>query len=141
MNVDDDIEHLVPQRDPILMVDRLASVDGDQATTSLAIKPGNIFLDSDGLLAEAGLIEHIAQSASAFAGYRALAAGAVEPPVGYIGEVKRFHCYRRPRAGELLHTTVVMGAEVAGVTLLTGQTRVGNELVADTRMKISIDKS
>ncbi len=138
--ITEDIERLIPQRAPILMVDRLTQVDGAEGKTEFTIKPDNIFLDDDRRLAEAGLIEHIAQSASAFAGYQALEAGATEPPIGYIGEVKKFHCYRRPQAGEVLHTTVTMGAEVGGVTLLTGATHVGDELVADTRMKISIEK-
>ena len=94
--VNEDIKNLIPQRDPIMMVDKLIDVDGDVAVTSLTVRDDNYFIDENGLLAEPGLIEHIAQSASAFAGYRAMASGAVIPPVGYIGEVKRFHCYRRP---------------------------------------------
>lgn len=66
MTVSEDINTLIPQRDPIQMVDRLESVDGKKGFTSLSIKAGNFFIDDDGLIAEAGLIEHIAQSASAF---------------------------------------------------------------------------
>lgn len=131
-----DIKELIPQRDPIVMVDRLEDVEGDVGVTSLVVRPENYFMDEDGKLAEPGLIEHIAQSASAFAGYRAVMAGAAEPPAGYIGEVKRFHCYRRPQMGETLRTTITMGAEAAGVTLLKGEVRVDGELVADTQMKI-----
>lgn len=136
----EDIKKLVPQRDPILMVDSLMEVDGDVAVTCLSVRADNYFIDGDRLLAEPGIIEHIAQSASAFAGYRAMLAGAAEPPVGYIGEVKKFRCYRCPQVGDELRTTITMGAEMAGVTIITGEVRFsgGNEIVADTQMKIFI---
>mgnify|MGYP001777092701 CR=1 FL=1 len=131
------ITRLLPQREPILMVDELVHAEEDQAETSFEIRADNYFIEKD-RLAEVGLIEHIAQSASAFAGYKAMETGAIEPPVGLIGEIKRFHCYRCPQVGEVLHTTVRMGAEVAGITLLTGEVRIQEEIIADTQMKIFV---
>ena len=141
---DTDIRRLIPQRDPIMMVDTLAEVDEESgvALTHLTIRGDNFFIKRDGLLSECGLIEHIAQSASAFAGYKALSEkGAGDPPKGLIGEVKRFSCHRRPALGETLDTTITFGIEVAGVTLLTGETRVNGELIADARMKIAVSGS
>lgn len=134
----EDIKSLIPQREPIMMVDSLDRVEGDICVTSLTVRADNYFLDEDGLIAEPGLVEHIAQSASAFAGHRALAAGATQPPVGYIGEVKRFHCYRRPAVGEHLTTTITMGPTVEDVTIIRGETLSGDEKIADTQMKIAI---
>ena len=57
-----DITRLIPQRAPILMVDELIRVDGDEAETSFEVKADN-YLIEQGSLAEVGLIEHIAQSA------------------------------------------------------------------------------
>lgn len=136
--VGEDIKRLIPQRDPIMMVDRVERAAGDEAVTGLLIGADNYFVDTDGLMAEPGLIEHIAQSASAFAGHRALEAG-LPLPVGYIGEVKKFHCYRRPAVGTTLRTTVRMGADVNGVTLLTAETCADDgAAVADTQMKIFV---
>ncbi len=132
------IEQLIPQRAPIVMVDKLLEADGDEALTSLTITSSNFFLADDGQLEATGLVEHIAQSASALAGHQALLAGQTEPPVGYIGEVKKFHCYQRPAIGDELHTKVVLGAAIGGVRIVTGETRVGDILVADTQMKIYI---
>ena len=132
------IDRLIPQRAPILMVDRLLEAQDDTARTCLTVRPDNFFLDEDGRLDETGLIEHIAQSASALAGYKALRAGSSRPPVGYIGEVKRFRLLRRPQMGETVITDISFGAETGGITLLTGETRVGDETVASTQMKISI---
>lgn len=133
-----DIRELIPQRPPILLVDGLESVEGDTAVSTLTVRADNCFTDEDGLLAEAGVMEHIAQSASALAGYKAVQAGATAPPVGYIGEVKKFRLHRLPRMGEVLRTTVSFGTEVEGVTLLSAETRAGEELIASTQMKISM---
>lgn len=134
----EDIKDLLPQRAPILMVDELLDVNGEEAQTSFTVRSGNFFLDGEGRLEASGLIEHIAQSASAFAGYRARLAGAVEPPVGYIGEVKNFLCHHYPRTGDELHTIIRLGPEVEGVMLLSGETRIGEKIVAETQMKIFI---
>lgn len=134
----ENIKSLIPQREPIMMVDSLDRVDGDTCVTSLAVRADNYFLESDGLVAEPGLVEHIAQSASAFAGHRYLEKGATEPPVGYIGEIKRFHCYRRPKVGDKLTTTITMGPTVGEVTVIQGVTLCDDKKVADTLMKIAI---
>lgn len=139
--IDVAMERLIPQRDPIRMVDRLVEVDGGTATVALSVRPDNYFMEDDGAMAEPGLIEHIAQSALALAGYRALASGAPAPPVGYIGEVRKFRCYRRPHVGEELRTSVVWGDTVGDIALVSGESRVGDERVAEVGMKISIPKN
>ena len=133
------IKQLIPQRSPIMMVDELLCVNGDEAQCRLVVREDNFFLEADGLIAEVGIIEHIAQSASAFAGYRAIDAGATEPPVGYIGEVKNFHLSQRPAVGDVLITTITMGPTVDGVTIISAECkREDGEAVADTRMKIYV---
>ena len=134
------IKQLIPQRSPIMMVDELLCVNGDEAQCRLAVRDDNFFLEEDGLIAEVGIIEHIAQSASAFAGYRAVEEdGATEPPVGYIGEVKNFHLTQRPAVGDVLITTMTMGPTVDGVTIISGECKKeSGEPVADTRMKIYV---
>lgn len=132
-----DIKEYIPQRSPILMVDELVIVEGDIARTMFVVKD-NELLCEDNKLTEAGLIEHIAQSASAFAGYKVVSAGATEPPVGLIGEVKNYHCYRRPDIGERLDTYITFGVTSGEVTIVTGRTLVGEELIAETKLKIAM---
>lgn len=134
----EDIKSLIPQREPIMMIDSLDKVEGDTCVTSLTLRADNYFIDDDGRMAEPGLIEHIAQSASAFAGHLTLAKGAKQPPVGYIGEIKRFHCYKRPAVGQRLTTTITMGPTVGEVTIIRGETVSEGEAIADTQMKIAI---
>lgn len=136
-----DIKELIPQREPILVVDKLLDVEEDnKATTSYIITRNGFFIDDNGFMAEVGVIEHIAQSASAFAGYKVLEAGTNKPPIGYIGEVKKFTLHRLPHVGEELLTTITMGPEVEGVTILTGKTYIGREMVANTLLKIFLEQ-
>ena len=133
-----DIKNLIPQRSPIMMVDELLEAHDAVARCCLTIREDNFFLEPDGAIAEPGVIEHIAQSASAFAGYNAMQSGATEPPVGYIGEIKRFRLNRRPRKGETIVTTITMGPTVGGVTIISGETVSDGETIATTQMKIYV---
>ena len=128
-----EITRLIPQREPIVMVDRLERVEGDSAGTLFLIRDDNFFLEGK-RLAEVGIVEHIAQSASALFGYKALQAGVSEPEVRYIGEVKKYRC---PVVGETLSTTIKVEMEVEGITLVRGEVRIGDELIAETQMKLS----
>lgn len=130
----DDICKLIPQRAPIMMVEQFGDATETEAATQLVVRAGNLFLH-DGYLQESGLIEHIAQSAAAFAGYDTYRQG-LEPRLGYIGEIKKFRISRLPLAGEVLETHLKILGEAAGVTLLTAETCVAGSKVAECRMKI-----
>lgn len=127
---------LIPQRAPIVMVDAFYEATETEATTGLTIAPDNIFC-RNGKLQEPGLIEHIAQSAAAFAGYdnykKELA-----PNLGYIGEIKKFRINRLPNAGEQLVTNLRVVGEAAGVTLIAAETLLAEEVIASCQMKIFI---
>lgn len=132
---EEEIFKLMPQRDPIVMVDKVHAAEGDTIRTGLTVKPSNYFMEEDGRMAEPGLIEHIAQSANALLGHKALLAG--NPlPQGFIAEVKKFHCYARPALGDELTTTVTFNDEINGITLMAGETWCGDVRIADTQMKL-----
>ena len=59
---------LIPQRDPIVMIDKFVGITNGISETQLTIKDNNIFVEN-GCFTEFGLIEHIAQSAAARVGY------------------------------------------------------------------------
>jgi len=132
----EDILRLIPQRNPFIMVDAL-EVSGDaRAATTLTVRHDNYFMLPDGTLAETGLIEHIAQSCSALAGHHALSEEPSAPPIGIIGEIKHFVCHRRPCAGEPLQTNVTFDMTFGNVTLATGLSKVGEEPIAEVKLKI-----
>lgn len=128
--------NLIPQRNPIVMVDTFFRADENGAETGLHIQSGCLFGEG-GFLREPGMIEHVAQSAAAFAGYAPYTRGE-QPKLGFIGEVKKFRISRLPRVGEFLHTTLRVMGEAAGVTLIAAETRVEDEVLATCQMKIFI---
>lgn len=136
--VGEQIKELIPQRSPILMVDTLYEATTDEATAGLTVKEGNLFC-KDGKFTEPGLIEHIAQSASAFAGYSARLQGK-PAPVGYIGEIKKFHLERLPNEGSKLMTHIKIMGVVGNVSLLSAEVSVDGETVCTTNLKIAIEE-
>ena len=116
------------------MVDVVWSADETSAETGLTVHEDNIFV-RDGRFREPGLIEHIAQSAAAFAGYGSFARGE-EPKLGYIGEIKDCNLFALPSIGEELRTTIRLVTEVAGIRLISAETKVNDEIVAACLMKI-----
>lgn len=134
-----DIERLLQQRWPILMVDELTSATDTEARTALTVGADNMFC-SCGKLTEAGLIEHIAQSASAFVCYRhnKLAASG-EPLLGYIGEVKKLAIVGElPPISCRVETTIRIMQEVMNITLFAAETSTSNGVVATCQMKLSV---
>ena len=129
-----DIYQLIPQRPPIVMVDVVWSADETSAETGLTVKEDNIFV-RNGRFREPGLIEHIAQSAAAFAGYGTFVRGE-EPRLGYIGEIKDCTFAALPKVGDELHTTIRLMTEVGGIRLISAETKVKDAVVASCQMKI-----
>ena len=134
----EDIKRLIPQREPFMMMDEIEASDGTHAVTALTVLKENYFILYDGTMAETGLIEHIAQSCSALMGLQALEQEnqGENPPVGLIGEVKRFECQRRPKIGEKVTTDIEFGFTFGNVTMATGESRIGDETIAKAQLKI-----
>lgn len=131
-----ELEKLIPQRAPIVMVDTFFGADETCAKTGLHVLPENIFC-KDNTLQEPGIIEHIAQSAAAFAGYAPYTRGE-EPKLGFIGEVKKCKITRLPQAGSFLDTSLKIVGEAAGITLIAAEVYEGEECIASCQMKIFI---
>ena len=130
---DKEIFMLIPQRPPIVMVDVVWSADEQSADTGLTIQEDNIFV-KDGLFREPGLIEHIAQSAAAFAGYGTFVRGE-EPKLGFIGEIKDSVFNLMPPVGSELRTHIQLVTVIGGIRLINAEVRLKDELVATCIMK------
>jgi predicted hotdog family 3-hydroxylacyl-ACP dehydratase len=128
---------LIPQRNPIVMVTQVYQVTDTDIESGLSVAADNIFC-ADGKLTEPGLIEHIAQSAAAFAGYPYFVAGK-EAPLGYIGEIKKLRIHALPAVGSQLRTRIHLVSEVMGISLITAETTVNDTPVVTCQMKIFIN--
>ena len=134
----EEIKKLLNQRAPILMVDTLYEVNDNGAVSGLTVSNDNFFI-RDGQFTEPGLIEHMAQSASAFVGYKALKNNSSDAPVGYIGEIKNFKVSNSlPKAGDAIVTTVSVQSVVMNITLFTAESKVDGNTIATCQMKLSV---
>lgn len=132
----EEIFELIPQRPPMTMVDTLYSASENGGETGLTVSEDNVFCIGDHLI-EPGIIEHSAQSAAAFAGYRYYLAGE-KPHIGLIGEIKTFKINRCPAAGEILRTKISVTGEAMGMSLVHTETFSGAEQIAGGDIKIFI---
>ncbi len=132
----ENILSVIPQRPPFVMVDQLLACDILSSRTSLQIRSENILVEN-GELSEAGLIENIAQTVAASAGYTALKND--EPVlIGYIGAVKNLDIAALPKVGDIINTEVTVINQVFGVTIATGSVECKGEILAKCEMKIFI---
>ena len=67
--IDINVLHLLPQRPPFIMVDKLTYCDPKHAKTVFLVRADNIFCH-DGVMEEAGLVENIAQTCAARTGFK-----------------------------------------------------------------------
>jgi len=138
-----EVSALIPQKPPIEMVDKLWFNDDTTTISGFTIKENNIFC-KDGVFTEPGIIENIAQTAALRVGYIVSLmeqnGEKVNPPVGYIGAIKRLTIHQLPNVGAELKTEVIIQQIVFDVTLITGKTTLNGAPVADCEMKIFLKK-
>ena len=135
---EENILELIPQRPPMVMIDRLMSCDEKQVVTELLIRPDNIFIDHKGFTSP-GLMENIAQTAAARTGYLLKnQTGALNKkvPVGVIGSIKNFRLYFQPQVGSVITTTVTIEHEVLMATVITGKIELYGEPAAECELQI-----
>jgi predicted hotdog family 3-hydroxylacyl-ACP dehydratase len=121
-----DIEDFIPQRPPFVFIDTIESVEEKVARTRFTI-PAECPLVADNILPLSGLMENAAQTCATRAGDK----------IGYIGAIKQMQVKRFPHVGETLTTEAVVVQEVLNISLMECTTRIGNELIATTTLKIA----
>lgn len=136
MTTEEKIIKLIPQRPPIVMIDELTYSDEKCSLSSFLIKEKNIFVVA-GKFREAGLVENIAQTAAARAGYNAQQEN--KPvQVGYIGAVKNLEIFALPQVNDTIETEVAIQNQVFDVTIIIGKVTGNGKLLAQCEMKIFI---
>lgn len=110
------IEHLIPQKTPFVMVDSLLGFSNTHVVSSLKIQETNIFFENQ-VLTESGLIENMAQTVALHTGYNYFLKK--EPaPTGYIGSIKKMEISKLPQLDETIKTEAHILHEFMGVTLV-----------------------
>ncbi len=139
----DTLEKLIPQREPMLMLDTLISHEEAKTVSAFSIKPDNIFVQ-DGLFIEAGLIENMAQTAALHNGWKAMLEnekeGSYKPEIGVIGSIKNFVLSRLPEVNTLIETEVVIITEIFNASVLEAKVSSAGKMIAQCELKIFIQE-
>ncbi|MDR1191804.1 MAG: hypothetical protein LBK60_09125 [Verrucomicrobiales bacterium] len=126
---------LMFHRPPMLMVDDLLESDAGGGVAALTVRPDNLFLDADGRLSRAGLMEVMAQSFAATEVYQAWLAGIVKPP-GYLVGLERVEFRGDAAVGDTLTVTVCSEGNVDRVALVSGVARRGGTLLVTGNFRL-----
>jgi 3-hydroxyacyl-[acyl-carrier-protein] dehydratase len=132
-----DISHLIPQKTPFVMVDKLLEFSNDKIRSSFKILDTNIFV-KENLFLESGLIENMAQTIALHTGFDFFLKGE-EAPTGYIGSIKKVDVLELPKLNETITTEASILHEFMGVTMVEANVyNAKNEKIASAQMKTVI---
>lgn len=127
----------IPHRFPIIMIDDLVEQKENYTITNFKIEADNIFV-RDGEFQESGIIENIAQTAAAGAGYYYVQ-NKIAQPLTYIGSISKLKIIKYPIIGNSIQTKVEILANALNVTIIKGSIYFNEELISECEMKIVID--
>ena len=131
---DYDIQDLIPQRQPMVMIDRLTYADGKSAKGSLFIRESNIFCENN-CFHESGLIEFMAQTAAAYTGYNKKCSN-IAVSEGYIGAAKNLVIHSLPPVNAEIQSEIIVDNEIAGFTIISGKVLYNSLLIAECEIRI-----
>jgi 3-hydroxyacyl-[acyl-carrier-protein] dehydratase len=129
----------IPQRPPFVMVDKILSVSEQETITSFEIQADNLLCEN-GVFYEAGLIENIAQTVAAGAGYRRKEENS-DPEIGFIGAVKKLKISSLPKIGNTIKTAVNLITRFENALIVQGSVFENEISIAKCQMNIFIIKT
>ena len=131
------IEELLPQKRPFVMLDALTHFDQVFTQTRFKVTADNIFVENN-IFTESGVVENIAQTCAARMGYINKYLCSDDVKIGFIGSIKDLVFNELPKMGDELKTTVEVVSEIFAITLVNAKVEVDDKLIASCEMKISI---
>ncbi|MGK6351645.1 hypothetical protein [Parapedobacter sp. DT-150] len=138
------IEELIPHRPPLIMVDRVISVDGLETLTSFLVKPACLFV-SENTLSEMGMLENLAQTSFIFLNYFFIRPNETlwdknKNNLGVISTILDLEVSACPRVGDLLmtstHTELVFTSDFLKICNIEGRVSVNGETALTATMKM-----
>lgn len=133
-----EITDYIPQRPPIVMIDKLIHADETTAISSFRILPTTLFVENE-KFTEPGLVENIAQTAAAMVGYQCSLQNK-SVPIGFIAAVKDLKINFIPVAFSTIQTKVAVINTVMNITIVEGRVEQSGKLLCSCEMKILIQK-
>lgn len=134
----ENILEYIPQREPICLIHTIYECHNEGIKSGFFVEEGHFFT-SNGHLMEAGIIENMAQSVAAQAGYM-LKQKNEAPKVGFIGQIKDLVIHSIPKVNSEVITEIKLKNMVMSVTIIEATSYCNNQPVANCEMKIFIQQ-
>ncbi len=132
------IKKLLPHREPIIMVDSLLEVTDGKATVGFTILKENLFVVDD-QFSETGLIEHMAQAAALYTGFKNYNEETAAKE-GFIASIKKLSIHKTPKVDDTLKTTVTIIHEIMYMTRVKLSTFNNGIEIANAEMNMVINE-
>jgi 3-hydroxymyristoyl/3-hydroxydecanoyl-(acyl carrier protein) dehydratase len=132
-----DIKALIPQREPIIMIDKIISHSEVKTITSLTVKNTNLFVEEN-IFQSSGVIENIAQSSAARMGMQTAKEGR-KPLLGYIASIKNLNISHLPLVGETIQTKIIVTNKINNIIVVKAESRVKDTIIANCELKVFIE--
>lgn len=134
----DHLKMLLPHREPMIMVDALLEFSEGKATVGLTVRADSIFVTATEL-SETGLIEHMAQAAALYIGFKNHSKNSTAK-VGFIAAIKKLNIYQRPHVDAVLNTEVTIIHEIMQLSAVKISTFINNAEIATAEMTTVLNK-
>ena len=133
-----DVKLIIPQREPIIMIDEIVNHSDVKTTTSLTINKTNIFVEEN-IFQSSGLIENMAQSSAAKMGIQTNKEGN-KPLLGYIASIKNLMVNRLPEVGEKILTEIIIVNKINNIIVIKAEGKVDNIIISSCDLKVFIEE-
>lgn len=127
----------IPQQYPFQFIDDIIDCDEEKTICTFRIPENHVMCDEDGL-SEQALLEVMAQTAAAGAGYRAQFLGKGIQK-GFIGAIKHIQIHQRPLARTLIRAEVRPLHQIGQSSIVQAKTFLGDLEIAYCELTIFID--
>lgn len=134
----DRIKMLIPHREPMIMVHSLLEFSDGEARVGFTILKDNIFVINDEF-SETGLIEHMAQAAALYIGFKnhAEEQNAKE---GFIASIKKLNIQKLPKVDQTITTDVSIIHQIMHMSTVKLSTFSDGIEIANAQMNTVLKK-
>ncbi|WP_080776973.1 ABC transporter permease [Chryseobacterium phocaeense] len=134
------IHNFLPHREPMLMADYILELTKEKVVTSFEIKEDNIFV-YNGKLAEAGLIENLAQTCSSILGQSFFENPEADTKViGFITNIKKIEIFALPKVGSKIISKASLISQYENICHIFCETFHDEELLIRAEINLFIQE-
>lgn len=132
----ENIESVLPHRDPFIMIDNLIEASTVEFKTDFIVQPNNIFIKNE-VLQEPALIENIAQTCAAGFGFLNSQSDG-NATLGFIGAVTKLELFNLPGVNSKITTKAQVTYQFQNVFLVKGENYCNGTKLLECEMKIVV---